>query len=398
MRFFDSPTFRVVSIALGFLLGSASIVGLVMQTTRAASLDPGQSKLDSLVAIESLLAKLATGAQEHGALRVAFLGDSTVHSAIQAKSLPFALDQRMKSWQSGESSAEVYSIARPALGSVSFHFLARDIIAAKPDVIVWQLALVHTNDYWLRGNTHHEFAGRLSTLDLLEFSLLPIHELGLSLNTLLAYKFLANPGLRPIWSGLINEQSRVQKARRELEQTYSGEGKIGPEKYFLGLQGLRSLADRFVKVDGRQRSSRGWAVDRLGEALKGIGPDHILLRSLAKSLEIFRDAGIPVVIYLGPINIEYLRSINVVNENLLQASIQAYRDVAQKYGANFIDLHDVLPDASFYDASGHFRASPSLDPASRIIDGIHPILVEELERISEIAGSSPSGPLNESEL
>jgi hypothetical protein len=146
-----------------------------------------------------------------------------------------------------------------------------------------------------------------------------------------------------------------------------------------------------VKVDGHERFSRDQSIDQLGEALKGIRRDHILLQALGKSLRVFRQAGIPVVTYLGPINIEYLRSLNVVDEELLQASIQAYRDVAHDYGASFLDFHDILPDTAFYDAASHFRPTPSIDPNARIIDGIHPFLVAELERITQRAEGSPPG-------
>ena len=389
---------RITCLAAGFMFGVTGVVGLVMFSMRAASLEPGRSKLENLTASEEQISALATDPRVDGSLRIAFLGDSTVHSAVKKNSLPFLLGQRLENWNPGGSPAKVYSMASPALGSISFHFLARDIIAARPDLIVWQVAFSHTNDYWLRGNTHHEFSGRLSMRDLIELSVLPIHQLDLSFDDLLAYKFLANPGMRPIWLSLIKEQSRVQRARAAFEQTLPGKGGKSPERLFTGIQGLNVLADQLVEVDGRPRYSSEWAVDRLGEGLKGINPDHILLQILVKSLVLFREAEIPVVIYLSPINIEYLRSIEMVNANLLRTSIETYRSVANDHAAEFVDLHDVLPDASFRDAQGHFHRTETFDPAARLIDSIQPAVENELDRIIEARAGTGQKTRAESEL
>jgi len=390
MNFPPTMALRSAGLAVGFLFGLTCVIGLVMLATRAASLEPGASKLENLGRSEAQINVLAGDAQVDEAIRIAFLGDSTVHSAARKKGLPFLLGQRLEASERERLPAKVYSLASPALGSISFHALSRDIIAASPDLIVWQVAFSHSNDFWLRGNTHHEFSGRLSLQDLVELSVLPIHQIDLSFDDLLAYKILLTPSIRPLWSGLLKEQSRVQKARSAFEKTLPGKLGRSPEVVFAGVTGLNQMADQFVQIDGRSRHSKKWAIEYLGEGLRGINTDHIVLQVLAKSLSLFRDAQIPVVIYLNPINIDYLRSLGTMNEELLQASIEAYRSVATRYSAGFVDLHDELPDVSFYDAQGHFKPTPELDPAARILERIQPAVNKELDRITKARAAEAS--------
>ena len=390
------PILRLTSIVVGFCVGLAGVVGIVGLSTRSASLEPGRSKLDTLSVVEERIALLTSPGQEGDTLRIAFMGDSTADPPVRINSLPFRLNERLSSWRTGGPPAEVYSLAAPALGSVTYHFLAPDIIAAEPDLIVWQVAFAHTNSYWLRGNTHHEFAGQLSILDLADLALLPIHHLDLSADDLLEYKLLMAPGLRSLWAWTVEEQSRVQKARNALEKGLVGEESIGPELGFGRMEALNQNGRQLVRIEGRARFAGKRAIHQQGEGLRGLRPDHVVARILGKTLALFRDAEIPVVIYLNPINIEYLRSIGVVDEDLLRTSVETYRSVAAEYGATFIDFHDALPDASFVDAQGHFHRTEAFDAAGRMIDRIQPAVTNELDRIVRRRASAQSLPSSQS--
>lgn len=376
------PPLRLAASAIGFCLGLSAMLALVGLSTRAASLEPGYAKLDRLASVEERVAILAAAAIEGEALHIGFMGDSTVDPPSRIDSLPFRLQQRLSRWRWEGSAAVVHSLAAPALGSVTYHFLARDIIAAQPDLIVWQVAFTHTNGYWLTENTHHEFAGRLPLLDIGRTLLLPIHELGLSADDLLAYKLLMTPGLRTAWQWLGKEQSRVQKGRDAFEEWLTGGARHRPERKFRRTRGLRLNAGHISEVDGRLRYLGSRAVMHLGEGLRGLEPDHVLVRVLGETLGLFREAGIPVVMYLNPINIEHLRGLEVVDDDLLAMSIETYRSVAVESGAIFVDLHDAVPDASFIDARGHFHRTEAFDAAGRMIDKIQPPVADELDRIA----------------
>ena len=89
--------------------------------------------------------------------------------------------------------------------------------------------------------------------------------------------------------------------------------------------------------------------------LDGIDTTHPTLRFIAASISIFAHAGIPVLVYLNPVNIEHLNAIDIIEESKFRQTLDSYRHSAHGPGVAFIDLHDFLPDGGFADMSGHFR-------------------------------------------
>jgi hypothetical protein len=367
------------------------MMALVVWATHAASLAPGDSKLARLELVGQRIDSLVTGAHEAEVLRIAFLGDSTVDPPRSPEnSLPAQLELGLEHWQHDGPPVVVYSMAAAALSSVTYHFLTPDIIAAQPDLVVWQLAFTHTSEHWLSGFTHHEFAGRLSFAELLPLLRLPIHELGLSADDLLLYKLLMRPGLRSAWSWLVQEQSRVQKTRDELDNRIYGQGANPPVRLFRGLGALKRQKRTMEFVDGRSRYLGKRAIIHQGEGLKGVQPDHVTLRLLAESLALYAEAGIPVVAYLSPINIEHLRAVGVVDEDRLSLSLESYRSVVASHGASFVDLHDLLPDDSFFDARGHFHRTEAFDTPGQIVDKLLPAVTGGLDGLVEQRRGAPS--------
>ena len=59
-----------------------------------------------------------------------------------------------------------------------------------------------------------------------------------------------------------------------------------------------------------ERETEALARSRLAVVLTGVEPDHPVLRVLSATLEVFRERGIPVFVYIVPINVEHLERMH----------------------------------------------------------------------------------------
>jgi hypothetical protein len=377
------PTLHLVLCAVGLCLGVVGSMALAVVTTRAAAVEPGDSRLGHLPGLDKNIHAVASGALGgRDKLRIAVLGDSTVGPPRATDHVPSRLHVALLRRTAEVSEAVVYNLSAPAMGSVTYHFMVADIVDALPDLVVWQVAFTHTSHHWRRTFSHHEMAGRMRLGDLARLTLLPIHDLGLSADDLLLYKLLMGSGSSTAWIWLVAEQSRVAKLRVALEERLAPWVGVRPEQGFRHRVALKAKGNGQKRIDGRLRSLGKAAVRRQGDGLTGLDPSHITLRMLAESLRLFETAGIPVLVYLGPINIEHLRNIGVVDEEVLRESVDVYRQVVVENGAGFIDLHDALPDISFVDARGHYHSTEEFDAVGRMLDKILPRVMEVIERIA----------------
>ena len=126
------------------------------------------------------------------------------------------------------------------------------------------------------------------------------------------------------------------------------------------------------------RFSPAW-VDRLyGAALAGVDRGHPSLQTFAALLHRFDRLSIPVVVYIAPINVEYMTSLGRVEEQQLAKTIDAIGTVVQQNGGVMVDLHDLLPDGAFIDAAGHFTHEGRYDGPSLIAARLAPLLVQQV--------------------
>ena len=110
-----------------------------------------------------------------------------------------------------------------------------------------------------------------------------------------------------------------------------------------------------------ERETQALARSRLAVVLAGVEPDHPVPRVLRATLEVFRERGIPVFVYIVPINVEHLERIGLRDREGLRRGVESVRRVVLAGEASLIDLHDLLPDASFTDGGGHLVSSGALD-------------------------------------
>ncbi len=157
-----------------------------------------------------------------------------------------------------------------------------------------------------------------------------------------------------------------------------------------GLQRLSSWAQRYsgmpglgeapVPLDLLPGRPNRFSARRLsvvyGQALAGVDSDHPVLLLFGAALRTFTQAGIRVLVYVVPVNVEHLRRVGLESQGGLARTVEAVRRVAKGAGADFLDLHDFLPDAAFRDPSGHFTYDGEIDGATLVAERIARALQE----------------------
>jgi hypothetical protein len=110
-------------------------------------------------------------------------------------------------------------------------------------------------------------------------------------------------------------------------------------------------------------------------ALDGAGPDQPVLRLLAAALDVFREQRIQVLVYVVPVNVEYLEKLGVDTRAGLARTVATARAVVEQRGAHFLDLHRLLPDADFVYPGDHFVHTGEFDGVARITDALADTIV-----------------------
>jgi hypothetical protein len=74
---------------------------------------------------------------------------------------------------------------------------------------------------------------------------------------------------------------------------------------------------------------------------------------------------------IQPTNVANLRKLGVYDEASVDVSVGRLREVAERQGSAFLDLHDLLPGRSFSDEADHLfhddKTVPAGEIASRIL-------------------------------
>jgi len=370
------------------MLAAASAIAL-NALAMAAGARPGQDPLEVVHHVERGVGILEYSHRRPDLFRVAFLGDSTVTAYEWQHAVPNylerglerALEERPFDGEQAGKTAKVVSLAFPGMASVGYYFLADLIGSSNPDLIVWETSFTHVSTRWWQRNARPGLSGWADSGRLLAGWPLPLDELGISLDELLLYKALTASGGEPAWRALRTAQSRVGKWRRLLEKWIAEPKDVQPESRFAIRMGYEVAEKSHRPGIGLQRYNAQLEADHYGAALTSLDPQHPSLQMLRGGLEHFRDLGIPVVVYLNPINVDNLAAVEMLDEAAITRSVEIYRRAAEDSGAHFVDLHDLFPDRYFRDAPGHFTLDDEVNGPAELAEAL-------IDPIRRAAGSS----------
>jgi len=341
---------RLSAAALCFVASASITVGLVRWTLEKAAIPEGDVGVALGINAAFPLAIMAKP-QFFGRMRVGFLGDSSVIFYPKGKTVHDRLQQVLNKRAKGRF--RVLPFGAPGFSSVEYYAFSQAIARAHPDRLVIPLNLASLSRQWRAQWDRLEALGWLPPSRVPEALSLPLYSWGLTLDRLLSYVALVDLGLGSRWYEFRKAQVRASRGLQELRQRVQrrwglpggGEPPVNPELF----PGRR---DRF-------RASRLEAM--YSDALAGASPSHPALVLVRAALRTFKEAGIPTLLYVSPINVEHLQRVGLDSRPGLDRTIETVRRLAEEEGADFLDLHDLLPDAGFRDAPGHFAYEGKID-------------------------------------
>lgn len=369
----------LLGFLLGFVLALITLPALSIALTGFVEIDAGQHPLEVAAHIEAGLEKLRETRDEPDVFRVAYLGDSTVYTYGAGHNLPRTLQQELDRRGTGKPEIRVYNLAYPAMGVMSYYFMADLIAEASPDLILWETSFTHVSPRW-RSNTRKGLAGFVGFGRLPEALSLPLGYIALTADQLLFYRAVIALGGFDAWRALGREQSKIAKLRPVLENALFAWAKKRPEVRFRIRAGLTTSKASMIAGPKPHRYTAESERAHYGKALTGLAPDHAALQAFDRGLARFARDDIPVLVYLNPINVEHLRRVEVFDAAEIDRSAEIYRGVAERSGAEFLDLHDYLPDRYFMDAPGHFFSTEELNGPGMMADALSPPVLQHAGR------------------
>jgi len=314
--------------------------------------------------------------------RVYVLGDSTLISYPPGRTVPARLQKELDALGGVKNGVRVHSMA--ALGMTFFdqYFVADLIAEAPPDLLVINFHLPTISTHRRVDFVRPPLAGALSPRRIPEALGMPLNEFGMTADRMLLYVAIVQLGAFDTWKWLIAEQTRIARGRAELElwlgrrfSPMPRSGAAPEEAWELLLQAARTQGS--LEKGGRRYTASG-EEHHFGPALQGVSADHETLQAVAKTLAAYRRAGIDVILYVNPTNIDNLKRVGVHDAEGLARTLASLEELAQANGAGFVDLHDLLPDAGFRDAAGHFSTG-EIDGPRRVAEALAPMVLEKLQ-------------------
>lgn len=358
-----------VLCAVVFAVAVAETLRLASQVLDAWRVRAPTVGLNLLSVLSPELEKIAAGRGDPNTWRIAFLGDSiSIRMQAGARTVPRALRSELA--ESGEL-FELRSLAGLGTGPFDYYFLADLIADARPDQVVFAFSLQSLGNF--PALARERLSGWVAPRRVLRVALAPVYSIGLTADDLLMNVAIVNAGVGEIWRQLLIAQARLGVARQTLADGLGARiGGRGPQNF---------EHSRFAALMKRTRERDGtrYNVDaernHYGAVFKRLAPDHPALSVLADTLEVLGDAGVQTLVYVNPINVEHLSALGLLDDDRLSESLETLESVVRGAGGEFLDLHDLLPDAAFRDHAGHLGTPEWVDAPDLIAQAVAPLVL-----------------------
>ncbi len=360
-------TLRTVTVLLAFavaFVGSLEVVRRGLERLdgpdRPVGLNVAGIFLGSLEEIRT------SRASRPGSVTVAFLGDSISLRTQRGADLPTALGRALAE-PPGTRPVRLHSLAALGMGPFDWYFLADELAAARPDVVVVALSL-QTFGEASRPMSRTRLSGWLAPARVPEALLGPMHWVGLRADDLLMNVAIVRAGYAEAWRRAIVVQTRFGVARDELAEWVAGLAGVDPRAVALPrlAYGLRR-----GRLPERDRYDRETQSQQFGTVLRGVEKDHPVLEVLADTLTLLRAHDVATLVYVNPINVAHMTSLGLPEGDRLARSLATIESVVVASGGVFIDLHARVPDDdAFWDAAGHMGTVDQPDALERVASSV----------------------------
>lgn len=297
------------------------------------------------------------------------MGDSTVVSYAQGRTVVDRLDQTLRA--AIDRPVRVDNVAFLGMSTLEYYPLARRIADARPDAAVLAFNLQWFSTRWRDSLARPEMLALLRPRALPQAIGEPLYWWGVTFDRLLLYVTLWQIGAVEPWHAYriaqVQTGNGLEALRGSVQRLWQG---LPPDSKVTGMPPvpLSSAAGRPDRLNAKVLGQL------YGAALDGVAPDHPSLRMLAAILDEFAGNGIPLLVYVTPANIEYLREVGILDERGLAQTIGALQAICDARGDVLLDLHALLPDAYFRDGSGHFTTEEQRDGPLLVAQRVAPVL------------------------
>lgn len=372
---------RVAGFVLCFALASLAVPLLALRALDAADIQYVSTRLEMVQQLQSQLKSLAESRAQPGLERVVLLGDSTLMSYPRDRRVSDRLLRAVNRATRDRPRVRVYRLASFGQGPFDYYFLADVIVSAHPDQA---LLAFNLSSFGVALFARPELAGFVRPARLRQAIGLPLHWIGLRTDQLLFYSAIIGAGGYRPWQILQREQARVGQARAQVE-TWLGEWTgTHPEKEFEAAHNSAAHL-RHIGPRGGNRYTVHALRAQFAPTLDGVDRNHPILRVFAATLSHLERNGIRTLVFTVPMNVEHIDAMGLSDDAGLTRTLASIEATVREAGSRFVDLHDLLPDQGFRDASGHFTVE-SIDGPARIAAALAPYVVSEAQR-SHAAGN-----------
>jgi hypothetical protein len=372
---------RRILFGLGFFAAIAGVMIPLSVALDAFEIPPGLIQSDYAEMALRIRSQMISERRESD-VQILMLGDSTLMTGKGMEhrhTIPAMLDRALQPYVIRRNRLKVYPFAFPGAGYTSFYFLSEELITARPDLIVVEFNLFSLSAKWADRWGRPDHSAWLGWSGIFESMSLPLHRVGLTVDRMLWTVACVELGCGSTWNFVQREQLRVPQlldlVRAKLVSA-------------TGMHAIDDLRDRRKEAiaaerrEGPMPNRRTAAAYRsaFGKSLDGASSDDVALRMLAATVRRFRAAGIPVVVYVNPVNVEAMKRRGVWNQSGIDRTLAALDATVVESGGCFIDLHDLLPDAEFRDPAEHLSYRGNRNGHALLVARLAPVVVERLRR------------------
>ena len=238
----------VVAIVCALVGFGAAWLGLGRGLT-AAGIEPPELAVDL---VDRLPTARDLASRSPGEKSLLYLGDSTVANDGRLV-VPRRLARELARSPSAHArSLRVVAFARPGLDPFAYYFLADEIIARRPDVVLLCINLTTLSPMWRDTVARPDVSGWVRAERLGEAAFMPLHWAHLTADQLLRNAAVVGLGGQGIWSEARRLQSQLARLRPAVAQALSEDGEAplsqviaaGLERRREPFGGERGSADR----------------------------------------------------------------------------------------------------------------------------------------------------------
>jgi len=367
---------RRIVITVSCLLSFLVVSRLLVAGMDWAGVAPPQVGLDVVGQMRPFLDRLTRGSQRARARRVGVLGDSMLRDGGRRRQVSGLLSEAVRRAASLAAPVRFVSLAQPGRSPFDFYFLVDEIAEAEPDAVVLGFNVSSLSRGWQDQFAVPELAGWMAPRRFAEAVRLPTHLAGLTLDRMLLYAGLVGAGVYDPWLAVNREQARAGVAYWTTSEAVQ---RAGGQERAVSLRGLIAMErqSRVVPPGPLPRYSVEGARIAYSEALSGVDRSHPVLLVVGQTVADFKRHGVATLVYLAPVNVDHLKAVGVYDGAGIQRTVSSLQHAVESNGGRFVDLHDLLPNAGFRDASGHL-AEEDFDGGEELARALAPSVIELL--------------------